>query len=175
MNENENEQQTTANTNPKPDEPKDCGCTSGNCLTLDCNCFKHGRFCKECHNPNCENNEEHSEKRIAAMEEFLSSNPMAFTGEDTLNQDECAAIFNFAMLTASVDVEKFQAKPRDPSISRLLNPKIVHQAIQTVMSSVNEDLAQTDKGNFEEKTENNIASEFNNVLNTLIQHLRGHI
>ena len=109
------------------------------------------------------------------MEELLSANPMAFTADDTLNQDECAAIFNFAMLTSSVDSEKFKAKPRDPSVSRLLTPQIVHLAIQTVMSSVNEDLENTIKGNFEEKTENSIASEFNNVLNTLIQHFRGHI
>ncbi|OHS97858.1 hypothetical protein TRFO_35869 [Tritrichomonas foetus] len=164
-----------ANMISKSEEASLCNCTSGNCLSLECRCFRHGRLCKpNCPNPNCENNESHAEKRLAVMEELLSSNPMAFTGEDTLSQDECAAICNFAMLTTSVDAEKFRVEPKESHVSKLLAPDIVHQAIKTVMSSVNEDLDNSTPEAFEEKTENSIAQEFNSVLGTLIQHLQGH-
>lgn len=153
----------------KVEDPYECDCVSGNCLTLDCKCFKHGWLCKPtCKNPNCQNNERNDEKRLSAMEELLSMNPMAFTGDDTLSQDECAAICNFAMLTTSVDSDKFKVGQKTGSASKLLTPDIVHQAIQTVMSSVNEDLEKSTPEGFEEKTENSIALEFNNVLNTLI-------
>ena len=159
----------------KSEQSSECNCTTGNCLSLDCKCFRHGKLCDHnCKNPNCENNEAHAEKRLAVMEELLSSNPMAFTGEDTLSQDECAAICNFAMLTTSVDSTKFKAAPKESLVSKLLTPDIVHQAVKTVMSSVNEDLEKSSPETFEEKTENIIANEFNNVLLTLVQHLQNH-
>jgi hypothetical protein len=97
---------------------------------------------------------------------------MAFTAEDTLSQDECAAICNFAMLTSSIDSEPFKAEPRESALSQLLTPTVIRQAIKTVMSAANEDLEAATPETFDERTENNIAREFENVMRTITSHLK---
>jgi hypothetical protein len=97
---------------------------------------------------------------------------MAFTAEDTLTQAECASICNFAMLTSSVDSEPFRAEPRETPLSKLLTPSVIRQAVKTVMSAANEDLATSTPETFEERTENSVAQEFENVLQTIVSHLQ---
>lgn len=154
-------------------EPRHCSCTSGNCLTLECECFKHGRFCDQpCQNKDCRNNEQHAVERLSAIEEILLQNPLAFTPEDALNQEECASICNFAMLTTSVDNEPFRPEHRETPLSRCLTPQVIKQAVKTVMSAANEDLNRCTPENFEEKTENSVAQEFANVLQTIVGHVK---
>jgi len=150
-----------------------CQCTSGSCLSLDCACFKRGRFCHEqCQSPGCANNEAHGSERLAAIEHLLLANPMAFTAEDTLDQDECAAICNFAMLTTSVDQEPFRVEPRETPLSKLLTPVVIRQAVKTVMSAANEELRGESAESFDERTENCVAQEFDNVLQTILAHVK---
>ena len=156
----------------KESEGTCCNCT-GDCLSLECACFKHGKFCDgNCHNENCRNNEEHAMERLAIMEKILLQNPMAFTAEDTLNQEECASICNFAMLTTSVDHEPFQPKHRETPLSKCLTQLVIKQAVKTVMSAANEDLKTATPETFEEKTENSFAQEFANVLQTIVSHVK---
>ena len=152
-----------------------CSC-GGDCLTLGCPCFKRGRFCdKSCKCPNCKNNESHSIERLEVIEQILTKDPMAFTAEETLNQEECASICNFAMLTSSVDATPFNVTPRDSSLSRLLTSDVINQAIRTVMSAANDKINELNNAtpeNFEELAENSVASEFENVLRTIVNHIK---
>lgn len=154
-------------------EPPHCSCTSGDCLTLECSCFKHGKFCEHnCQNKDCRNNEQNAVERLAVIEKILLQNPMAFTAEDTLNQEECASICNFAMLTKSVDHEPFRPEHRETPLSKCLTPQVIRQAVKTVMSAANEDLKRVTPETFEEKTENSVAQEFANVLQTIVSHVK---
>jgi hypothetical protein len=76
------------------------------------------------------------------------------------------------MLTSSIDSEPFQAQPRETPLSRLLTPSVIRQAVKTVMSAANEDLATATPDNFEERAENSIAREFEDVLKTIVSHLK---
>jgi hypothetical protein len=107
-----------------------------------------------------------------AIEHLLLANPMAFTAEDTLDQEECAAICNFAMLTTSVDQEPFRVEPRETSLSKLLTPVVIRQAVKTVMSAANEELRGEAAESFDERTENCVAQEFDNVLQTILAHVK---
>ena len=154
----------------KEEETGICHCDS-DCLTLDCPCFRRGRYCdSNCQCPKCKNNEQHARERLEAIEQILSKDPMAFTAEETLNQEECASICNFAMLTSSVDAQPFQVTPRDSNLSRLLTPEVINQAIRTVMSAANDDLKSATSENFEERAENSVSKEFENVLQTIVNH-----
>lgn len=149
-----------------------CNCVSGDCLNLDCACFRFGRYCEgRCANPSCRNNEANSVERLRVIEKLLLQNPMTFTAEDTLNQEEFASICNFAMLTTSVDDTPFKAEHRETAVSKSLSDKVVMQAIRTVMSAPNEDLKSAIPETFEERTENSVAKEFENVLQTIIDHV----
>jgi hypothetical protein len=97
---------------------------------------------------------------------------MAFTAVDTLTPAECASIRNCAILTGSADGEVFHAEPRETPLSRLLKPSVITQAVKTVMSAANEELATATPDNFEERTENGVAQEFQNVLQTIATHLQ---
>jgi hypothetical protein len=97
---------------------------------------------------------------------------MAFTAEDTLDQEECAAICNFAMLTTSVDQEPFHVEPRETPLSRLLTPIVIRQAVKTIMSAANEELRSDAANSFDERTENCLAQEFDNVLQTILVHVK---
>lgn len=110
-------------------------------------------------------------ERLRAIEKLLLQNPMTFTAEDTLNQEEFASICNFAMLTTSVDDTPFKAEHRETTVSRSLSDKVIKQAIRTVMSAANEDLKSATPDNFEEKTENSVAKEFGNVLQTIMDYV----
>jgi hypothetical protein len=123
-----------------------------------------------CTCPECANNEAHASERLIAIENLLLQNSMAFTAEDTLTPEECASICNFAMLTSSVDSEPFRAQPRDSPLSKILTPSVIRQAIKTVMSAANEDLKTATAETFEERTENSVAREFENVLTTIVRH-----
>jgi hypothetical protein len=120
----------------------------------------------------CANNEGHASDRVVAIEHLLLANPMAFTAEDTLDQEECAAICNFAMLTTSVDQEPFRVEPRETSLSKLLTPVVIRQAVKTVMSAANEELKGDAAQSFDERTENCVAQEFDNVLQTILAHVK---
>jgi hypothetical protein len=124
-----------------------------------------------CGCPNCANNEEHAAERLTAIETILLQDALAFTAEDTLTQEECASICNFAMLTSSVDSEPFRAEPRESALSKILTPGVIRQAVKTVMSAANEDLRTATHDTFEEHTENSVAREFENVLNTIVSHI----
>jgi hypothetical protein len=76
------------------------------------------------------------------------------------------------MLTSSVDSEPFRAEPRDSALSRILTPSVIRQAVKTVMSAANEDLKTATTETFEEHTENSVAREFENVLNTIVSHVK---
>ena len=157
---------------PKEEEQRVCNCES-DCLNLKCPCFRRGRYCDHsCNCKKCKNNEEHAEERLEAIEKILSSDPMAFTAEETLNQEECASICNFAMLTSSVDAEPFKVVQRDSPLSRLLTPDVINQAIRTVMSAANDDLKSATSENFEEHAENSVSKEFENVLITIVNHVK---
>ncbi|KAK8886817.1 hypothetical protein M9Y10_037850 [Tritrichomonas musculus] len=157
---------------PPKEEERVCSCES-NCLTLDCPCFRRGRYCDHtCNCKKCKNNEEHAEERLEAIEQILSRDPMAFTAEETLNQEECQSICNFAMLTSSVDAEPFKVVQRDSPLSRLLTPDVINQAIRTVMSAANDDLKSATSENFEEHAENSVSKEFENVLITIVNHVK---
>lgn len=150
-----------------------CSCTSGNCLTLECPCFKRGKYCDEkCKCVDCKNREEFAAERLQVIESILLKDSMAFTAEETLNQEECASICNFAMLTSSVDSESFKVEHRESPLSRLLTPEVINQAIRTVMSAANEDLKSANPENFEEHAENSVSKEFENVLNTIVLHVK---
>jgi hypothetical protein len=151
-----------------------CACSGGNCLTLECQCFLRGRMCNPaiCPCPDCKNNEEHTAERLTAIERILLQNSMAFTAEGTLTQEECASICNFAILTTSVNSEPFRVKPRETALSRILIPPVIKQAVKTIMSAANEELKVPTTGDFEERTENSVAGEFENVLSTLMSHIR---
>jgi hypothetical protein len=125
-----------------------------------------------CTCPNCANNEEHAAERLSVIENILLQNALAFTAEDTLTQEECASICNFAMLTSSVDSEPFRAEPRESAMSRILTPNVIKQAVKTVMSAANENLKTATHDTFEENTENSVAREFENVLNTIVSHIK---
>lgn len=156
----------------KEEEQRVCNCES-NCLTLNCPCFRRGRYCDHtCNCKKCKNNEEHAEERLEAIEQILSRDPMAFTAEETLNQEECASICNFAMLTSSVDAEPFKVVQRESPLSRLLTPDVINQAIRTVMSAANDDLKSATSENFEEHAENSVSKEFENVLITIVNHVK---
>lgn len=157
---------------PPKEEERVCNCES-NCLTLNCPCFRRGRYCDHsCNCKKCKNNEEHAEERLEAIEQILSRDPMAFTAEETLNQEECASICNFAMLTSSVDAEPFKVVQRESPLSRLLTPDVINQAIRTVMSAANDDLKSATLENFEEHAENSVSKEFENVLITIVNHVK---
>lgn len=157
---------------PKEEEQRICNCES-NCLSLNCPCFRRGRYCDHtCNCKTCKNNEEHAEERLEAIEQILSRDPMAFTAEETLNQEECASICNFAMLTSSVDAEPFKVVQRESPLSRLLTPDVINQAIRTVMSAANDDLKSATSENFEEHAENSVSKEFENVLTTIVNHVK---
>ncbi|OHT16317.1 hypothetical protein TRFO_41889 [Tritrichomonas foetus] len=158
--------------NPKEEETHLCNCDS-DCLHLNCPCFRRGRYCDStCKCPNCKNNETHAAERLEAIEQILTKDPMAFTAEETLNQEECASICNFAMLTSSVDAEPFKVTPRDSPLSRLLHSDVINQAIRTVMSAANDDLKSATSENFEEHAENSVSKEFENVLQTIVNHVK---
>jgi hypothetical protein len=125
-----------------------------------------------CQCPHCANNEDHAAERLAAIETILLQNSMAFTTEDTLSQEECASICNFAMLTSSVDSEPFKAEPRESPLARILTPSVIRQAVKTVMSAANEVLKTATPENFDEHTENSVAREFQNVLSTIVSHVK---
>jgi hypothetical protein len=126
---------------------------------------------ESCACPDCANNEAHAADRLVAIENILLQNSMAFTAEDTLTQEECASICNFAMLTSSVDSEPFRAEPRESPLSKVLTPSVIRQAVKTVMSAANEDLKTATPETFEERTENSVAREFENVLGTIVRHI----
>lgn len=139
-----------------------CSCRDGNCLTTNCACFLKGKFC-DCDCANCKNNEKFSEERLAAIEQILLQNPMAFTTKESLDQDEHDSIFDFAMLTSSIDSENFHVERRNTRLSKLLTGEVIDQAIRTVMSAAS-NATRSDGGNFDEKAENSVSEEFENVL-----------
>lgn len=156
----------------KEEETGMCHCES-DCLNLNCPCFRRGRYCDpNCKCPKCKNNEEHARERLEAIEQILSKDPMAFTAEETLNQEECASICNFAMLTSSVDAQPFQVTPRESCLSKLLTSEVINQAIRTVMSAANDDLKSATSENFEEHAENSVSKEFENVLQAIVTHAK---
>jgi hypothetical protein len=124
-----------------------------------------------CSCADCQNNEAHAAERLAAIERTLLQNPMAFTAEGTLTRDECAAIGNFVIVMSSVDNEPFRVEPRETALSRVMIPSVIKQAVKTVMSAANEELKTPNTENFEERTENSIAREFENVLKTILRHV----
>jgi hypothetical protein len=92
----------------------------------------------------------HASERLVEIEQLLLASPMAFTAEDTLDQEECAAICIFAMLTTSVDQEPFHVEPRETPLSRPLTPVVICQAVKTVMSAPNEELRGDAPDSFDE-------------------------
>lgn len=145
----------------------ECNC-NGNCLTLNCPCFKQGCYCsKNCKCKGCKNCEECSRERINAIEQILAQNPMAFTTEDTLTPEEFSSISNFAMLTSSVDSEEFSIEPRETKLSKVLTQQVVKQAILTIISAGNE--SDVNQENLEEKVENQVNLEFEIILNTILK------
>ncbi|KAH0788515.1 CRC domain-containing protein TSO1-like isoform X1 [Histomonas meleagridis] len=154
-------------------EETKCSCTTGNCLTLDCPSFKRGKYCdSSCTCQGCKNRAEFESERLAVIEKILVQNPLAFTGQDTLNQEEFDSIFNFAMLNASVDSEPFHSEPRETKLSKLLTTDVINQAIKTVMCAANDDIQNSTEENFEEHAENSVSKEFANVLQTIVNHLK---
>ena len=104
---------------------------------------------------------------------LLQKDPMAFTAENTLDQEEYTSIYNFAVLTASVDANPFEVEPREQQpITKLLSKKVVEQAVKTVMSAVSENLKGSTPENFEEMAENSVAKEFEIVLETIVTHFK---
>ena len=146
-----------------------CNCKDGNCLDMTCECFQKGKYC-DCDCPNCKNNEKFSDERLLAIEQILLQDPLAFTMKDTLNQDEHDSIFDFAMLTSSIDSENFSVERRDTRLSKLLTSEVIDQAIRTVMSAASNAIA-TESEHFDEKAENSVSKEFENVLEKIVNLL----
>jgi hypothetical protein len=97
---------------------------------------------------------------------------MAFTSQDTLSQADCASIANCAILTGSVSNAPFHPAPRETPLSKLLSPPVITQAVKTVMSAANEDLLTATPETFEERTENSVAQELENILQTIVTRLQ---
>ena len=97
---------------------------------------------------------------------------MAFTGEETITNEERSAIYNFAMLTSSVDSEEIQVKTRETTLSRLLTQEVLNQSIRTIMSAANEDLKTATPETFEERAENSVSTEFENVLQIIASRIK---
>lgn len=91
---------------------------------------------------------------------------MAFTTEDTLTSEEYSSISNFAMLTSSVDSEEFSVEQRETKLSKVLTQQVVKQAILTIISAGNEVVVNQE--NLEEKVENQVNLEFENILKTIL-------
>ncbi|KAH0785196.1 tesmin/TSO1-like CXC domain-containing protein [Histomonas meleagridis] len=148
-----------------------CNCTGGNCLMLGCPCFKRGGLCgKDCKCTSCRNCEQYAVERMACIEQILSQTPGVFTTEESLTQEEYSSICNFAMLNSSVDSEQFQIEPRETKLSKVLVPEVINQAIRTIVSAGNEGQSNNADAEFEEKAENQIIQEFENVLQTILSH-----
>ena len=142
-----------------------CEC-GGNCLNEKCPFFMHGKYCSpNCKCKDCHNKPEFESERTNAFVEMLSKNPLAFTPEEPLSQDELTAIYNFAMLTKSVDTEPFKLQPDPKQISKVISPNVMELSVVTILSAANEILeTNKDPKAFEEQVENAVASEFNNIL-----------
>lgn len=142
-----------------------CNC-EGDCLSTSCPCFLHSRHCNsncKCHN--CKNKPENETERAAAFESYLLDNPLAFTSDDSINQDEYTAISNFAMLTNSVDTEQFALEKEEKPLSKVLSPQVLELSIKTILSAANEYIENAEESStFEEGVENSVASEFLNIL-----------
>lgn len=149
-----------------------CGCKDGDCRSLSCPCFKKGAMCgPDCQCPKCANKREFQQDRLEQIENILLADPMSFTTEDTLTQEERSAILNFAMLTNSVDSEDIIVKPKVTSLTRLLSPQVLNLSIRTIMSAANEDLKKSPPSLVEERAENSVSSEFENVLTIILQRI----
>lgn len=149
-----------------------CNCTEGNCCSLTCPCFHKGCICSRCQCQKCQNNSLSNPIRLAEIEKAAIIDPLAFTAEDTITQDEKAAMRSFAMLTSSVDDEEIQVKIRENTLSRLLIPEVLNQSIRTIISAANEDLKKADPETIQEKAENSVASEFENVLRIIADRIK---
>ncbi|EAY00253.1 hypothetical protein TVAG_449890 [Trichomonas vaginalis G3] len=147
-----------------------CCCCNGNCLSLDCPCFKRGGICgPNCKCQNCKNKSGWDTERLNAIENMLSQNTVAFTSTDQLYPEEYNLISNFAMLSSSIDSEQFHSKQRDIPISRLLTQEVTQQAIKTVISAAHRQYnKQPAAENIEELLENCVSSEFENVLKAIL-------
>lgn len=142
-----------------------CHC-NGNCLNEQCPFFMKGKYCnKNCKCPNCRNKPEFEAERSAAFIQILFKNPLAFTPEEPLTQDELTAISNFAMLTKSVNKDPFKLEPQETPLSKVISPKVLELSVVTIISAANEILdTSKNQKTFEEDVENSVASEFNNIL-----------
>ncbi|EAX96753.1 hypothetical protein TVAG_288530 [Trichomonas vaginalis G3] len=153
-----------------------CSCCNGNCLLLDCPCFKRGGVCgPNCKCQNCKNKSGWDEERLAVIENVLSQKSVAFTSTDQLNPDEYNLISNFAMLSSSIDSEQFHSKQRDLPLSRLLTQEVTQQAIKTVISAAHRQYTkQQGEPNIEESLENCVSSEYENVLKAILTAIEQH-
>lgn len=143
-----------------------CNCTDNKCLTMECACFSRGLLCKsECKCSGCLNKSITSEERIEALEKILMENSTAFTQTDSINQEEKTAIANFPIIT--VDDEPFEKKEKSSSLSRLLAPEVIEQAIKTIISAATKDVNLSKENNLEEHITNCVLCEFENVLSTV--------
>ena len=149
-----------------------CDCRDGNCCSGTCPCFHKGSTCSKCRCANCQNNSLSNPIRLAAIENIILRDPMAFTGEETITNEERSAIYNFAMLTSSVDSEEIQVKTRETTLSRLLTQEVLNQSIRTIMSAANEDLKTATPETFEERAENSVSTEFENVLQIIASRIK---
>ena len=146
-------------------QPLCCSC-EGNCLCKECKCFMQGKYCgPDCKCPNCHNKPEFEAERVEVIRKILEENPLAFTPDDSLNQDEFTGITNFAMLTNSVNTEPFNLQKQEKLISKFLIPRVLELSVVTILSAANEALDKSkDPKSFEEEVENSIASEFQDIL-----------
>ena len=142
-----------------------CHC-NGNCLNDKCPFFMRGQYCNpDCKCSDCQNKPEFESERSSAFVKILSNNPLAFTPEEPLTQDELTAIYNFAMLTKSVNTEPFKLQADVKPISKVITPSVLELSIVTIISAANEVLDNSkDPKTFEEQVENSVASEFENIL-----------
>lgn len=156
-------------------EPKCASCCNceGNCLSTTCPCFLHSKYCCDgCKCQKCRNKKEYEQERVASFEQHLLENPLAFTSDDSINQEEYTAISNFAMLTNSVDTEPFTLEKEEKPLAYVLTPKVLELSIATILSAANESLKTAkDPNTFEEAVENSVAAEFQDILQQIQNRL----
>lgn len=144
-------------------------CTCGdNCLNEKCPFFMRGQYCNsDCKCPNCRNKPEFENERLEAFTAILNQNPLIFTPEDQLTQDEFTAISNFAMLIKSVDTDPFKLKEQEKLKSTIIS-RVLELSIATIISAANQALTNTkDPTKFEEEVENAVALEFKYITESI--------